>query len=744
MQRPHALLKLLPLIVSLSSYPASAQVQASAAFHFDASTQVFRIDAGEETYAFGVNGRGELQTIYWGGRLLDSDAIARAHTEVEVPPFESPMAVDAQEFAGWGGGLYLEPSLKVTFPEGNRDLALHYVSHSLTADGLTIVLKDVSRKIFVTLRYTVDPATGVIGRSAAIDNRTESPVIVEQAAAGSYNLPVGDDYRLNYLTGRWAGEFQMQQRAITAGKTVLESRRGSTGAQNNPWFAIERTSSGDEEHGDVWFGALAWSGSWSMTIEQDQRRQVHVVAGFNPFDFGYKLAPGKTLTTPVFYAGFTKGGKGEASRLMHRFELTKIMPGAPKPRLRPVLFNSWEVTQEKISEANQEALAERAAAIGVERFVVDDGWFGDRKPGQSGVGDWTVDKKKFPGGLKPLIDKVHSLGMDFGIWIEPETVDPMSNLYREHPDWILNFPGWPRSESNKRLVLNLARQDVRDYLFNVLDKLVTENDIAFIKWDYNRNWSEPGWPEVSPDQEKNVYVDYTENLYGILRELRAKHPKLEIESCSGGGSRVDLGIMGLTNEVWTSDNTDALDRLRIQDGFTQAYSPAAMMTWVTNPTNRFTRRTTSLEYAMLSAMQGSLGIGVDVTKFSPSETAMAKDYIAVYKELRETIQHGSLYRLISPEHESPYSATESVSIDKSQAVVFTFLHSSEELYPFPAVRLEGLDPEKRYRIQPIRGARLRDAPLVASGRYWMENGIVPLLSGDYQAAAFVLTTAAAQ
>jgi alpha-galactosidase len=740
---PNVLQLVAAVAVLLACISGGAQgLEKQTVFHYDHQTRVFRIDAGEETYAFGVNPGGELQTVYWGGRLSASDPLPAAHTEMEVPPFESPIAVNPQEYAGWGGGLYLEPSLKITFPDGNRDLAMHYVSHKISADALMIVLRDITRNIFVTLRYTADPITGIIGRSASIENRTDASVIVEQAAAGSYNLPAGEHYRLNYLTGRWAGEFQLQQRDIAAGKTVLESRRGSTGQQNNPWFEIERAPSADEQHSDIWFGALAWSGSWSMMIEQDQMRQVHVVAGFNPFDFGYKLDAGKTLATPVFYAGFTKGGKGEASRLMHRFELAKVLPGAPQPRLRPVLFNSWEVTHSDVNEANQEALAEQVAAIGVERFVVDDGWFGDRKQGHSGVGDWFVDAKKFPRGLKPLIDKVHGLGMDFGIWVEPEMVDPESAFYREHRDWILNFPGRSRTQVNDRLVLNLARKDVRDYIFGLLDGLVSNNDIAFLKWDYNRNWSEPGWPEVAPDREKNVYVDYIENLYSILRELRVKHPKLEIESCSGGGGRIDLGILGLTDQVWTSDNTDPFERLLIQDGFTQAYSPAAMMTWVTNPTNRFTNRTTSLDYRFLSAMQGSLGIGADVRGFTPREMAAAKDYIATYKQLRETIQHGSLYRLISPQHQSPYAATESVSLDRRQAVIFAFLHSSEELYPFPTVRPEGLDPNMTYTLKPIHDARTRDTLQSANGRYWMEKGITPLLSGDFQAAAFQLTAVA--
>jgi alpha-galactosidase len=391
-----------------------------------------------------------------------------------------------------------------------------------------------------------------------------------------------------------------------------------------------------------------------------------------------------------------------------------------------------------VNEDGQETLAEKAASLGIERFVMDDGWFGQRKDDHAGLGDWYVNPQKFPNGLKPLIDKVHSLGMDFGLWVEPEMVNPDSDLYRKHPDWVLNFVGRPRSESRNQLVLNLARQDVRDYVFHFLDNLLSTNDIAFLKWDYNRNWSEPGWDAVARDKQKEVYVKYVENLYSILRELRAKHPMVEIESCSGGGGRVDLGILRFTDEVWPSDNTDPFDRLTIQDGFTYAYTPAVMMAWVTDAPNWVNNRTTSVEYRFLSSMQGSLGVGANLDKWTPDDFAVAKDMIAVYKQVRETVQHGSLYRLISPQHNSEYSATESVSLDKRQAVLFTFLHSSQKGYPFPRVYLRGLDPNRQYHLRFIHSAKALDAPEVASGSYWMNHGISVLLRGDFQAAAVVL------
>ncbi|HUB90098.1 MAG TPA: alpha-galactosidase [Dyella sp.] len=702
--------------------------------HIDVSGHVFRLDAAKVTYAFGVNDKGQLQSLYWGPRLAPGDPLPPPVAPPGLDSLDGAINVVPLEYAGWGEGLYYEPDLKVTFPDGNRDLVLHYVSNSVHDNVLSVVLKDIERPIIVTLQYEIDPGTGIVRRSALIENRTATPVIVEQASAGTWFLPRGRDYTLRYLAGRWAGEDDIYERPVQPGKTVLESRTGSTGTQNEPWFAIRRNDA-NETHGQVWFGALAWSGSWRITIEQDQTEQVRVTGGFNPFDFGYKLEPGASLQTPSFYAGVTNGGMGEASRLMHRLELTHILPQAPHPRARPVLYNSWEATGFDVNEAGQMALAQKAASIGVERFVVDDGWFGARNSDKAGLGDWTVNPQKFPHGLKPLIDRVHALGMDFGIWVEPEMVNPDSNLYRAHPDWVLNMTGRPRTLGRHQMVLNLARPDVRAYVFHALDTLLSDNQIAFLKWDYNRSWSEPGWPQVPPDQQKDVYVDFVRNVYGILEELRHKHPNVEIESCSGGGARVDLGIMHLTDEVWPSDNTDAFDRLRIQDGFTQAYTPGVMMAWVTDSPSFVNGRSMSLEYRFLSAMQGSLGIGANLTKWTTQDMATARRLIADYKVIRETVQHGDLYRLISPQNGSEHSATENVSPDQAHAVLFAFLHSSTEGYPYPTVRLQGLDPDARYRVRVLQGTLAARTPAVASGAYWMNAGIDLVMHGDFQGAA---------
>jgi alpha-galactosidase len=710
------------------------------------SGQVFRLDGGNCTYAFGVNEHGELQPLYWGGRIGVHDAIPAAKSNPEMASFDSPYTTTPQEYAAWGAGLFTEPALKITFADGNRDLVLHFVSATQNSpQAIEIRLKDISREVYVSLRYSIDPESGILARSANIENKDKQSLVIEQAAAAQWTLPPAR-YTLSYLTGRWAGEWTVNQEPIQGGERVIESRRGTTGHQANPWFAISRDDSQEttgtiaagEEHGEVWFGALAWSGSWRFTIEHTQLDAVRVTGGFNPFDFGYKLNPGEHLETPIFYGGYSNHGLGGASRLIHRYELAHILPQSPNPKPRPVIYNSWEATEFNVDEPSQVALAEKAASIGVDRVVMDDGWFGQRKNDHAGLGDWYVNPQKFPNGLKPLIDKIHALHMDFGLWVEPEMINPDSDLYRKHPDWVLNFPGRPRSESRNQLVLNLARPDVRNYIEGFLDKLLTENDIAFLKWDYNRNWSEPGWDQIPVDEQKRVYVAFIRNLYSILTDLRKKHPNVEIESCSGGGGRVDLGILRYTDEVWPSDNTDPFDRLSMQDGFSYAYPPQVMMAWVTDSPHWLNGRATTLTYRMLSSMQGSLGIGANLNHWSTEDFATAKRLIAAYHSVQPTIVSGDLYRLISPRNASEQSATETVSRDRQQAVVFAFSHSTQEGRGFPLLQLQGLDPDAQYTLTFIEGKARAGTPTTASGAWWMNHGLELDLRGDFQAAALHL------
>ena len=725
-----------PLIVVLSAaVPARAEdATAGALVRYLSNLKVWVLNTQRTSYVLGVNEQNELQSLYWGERLPSDHDFSAAHSRPEHASFDSPETMSNLEYPGWGGRYYNEPSLKVTLADGDRDLVLKYAAQEIRGDTLVIRLKDIQYDLFVNLTYRVFPKEDIIRKQAQIENHTSQVVTLESAQSGVWCVPEGEGYRLTYLTGRWAGETQLTREPINPGKKVLESRRGNTSHQLNPWFAIDREAV--EEHGRVWFGALGWSGNWKLTVEDTPAaHQVRVTGGFNDFDFSWPLKPGESLGTPPYYGGFSQQGFGGASRLMHRFERDEILPDRARPHPRPVLYNSWEATEFDVNEAGQKALAEKAAKLGVELFVMDDGWFGQRNNDHAGLGDWFVNRQKFPNGLKPLISYVNSLGMDFGLWFEPEMVNPDSDLYRKHPDWAMNFPGRPRSEARNQLVLNMARDDVKEYIFSALDKMLSENNIRYIKWDMNRHFSEPGWAEAPIAEQKEIWVRYVRNVYEIIDRLRAAHPNLEIESCSGGGGRVDLGILERVNVVWTSDNTEAFDRLRIQEGFTFAYAPKIMSAWVTDVPN-LNGRSTPLKFRFLVAMQGALGIGANLNRWSADDEALATRMVSTYKSLRETVQHGDLYRLFSP-REGSLTANQYVSADGKQAALFAFLHSQQLLNPAPTVYLRGLDGKALYRIKTLDD-KLVEKQEVVSGAFLESHGLNMRLTGDYDSTLVIL------
>ncbi len=349
----------------------------------------------------------------------------------------------------------------------------------------------------------------------------------------------------------------------------------------------------------------------------------------------------------------------------------------------------------------------------MELFVVDDGWFVGRRDEHAGLGDWTVDLEKFPRGLAPLVERVTKLGMGFGLWVEPEMVNPDSDLYRAHPDWAYHFANRSRTESRNQLVLNLARQDVADWVFATLDRLLSEQNISFIKWDMNRPFSEPGWPEKVGSNPERAWVDHVRNLYEILDRLRAAHPQVAFESCSGGGGRADIGILSRTEQFWTSDNTDAWDRIAMQEGFSYAHAPMAMAAWVTDSPNVHTGRRLPLRYRFHVAMAGSLGIGGDLTQWSTAELAEAKALVSTYKAVRPTVQHGRYYRLAST-RTGALGAVQYISRDGTDVVVlaWTGVRRFRPTLPVHRVRLAGLEPGARYRDldtgRSYRGAVLEE------------------------------------
>jgi alpha-galactosidase len=660
-------------------------------------------------YALGVNEAGCLSHRYWGTHLPYVEDYPAAANPGGWASFNGPAHQTSEEYPGYGGLSYIDPCLKVTFADGVRDLVLQMDparQASFSQTELTIHLQDAYYPLLVTLHYRVHPAYDLIERWVTLHNEGDQSITLDRVLSAQWHLPGHENYRLTHVNGRWLDEFHLRREPLLPGIKVLESRRLTTSHQHNPWFALDRNNA-DEQRGEVWFGVLAWSGNWRISAEVTEFASTRVNIGLNDWDFAWQLASKQSFTTPSSYAGYTADGFGGASRRLHDFVRDAVVPHPDLPR--KVLYNSWEATLFDVNEQAQLELARLAAEMGVELFVMDDGWFHGRTLDNAGLGDWWSDEQKFPHGLTSLIQGVNALGMGFGLWLEPEMVNPDSDLYRAHPDWVIHFPTRARSEARNQLILNIARPDVQDYLINLLDRLLSEHNIAFIKWDMNRNVSEPGWPDAE-GEPREIWVRYIQGLYRIWSTLRTRHPEVIWQSCSGGGGRADLGILGEADQIWVSDNTEATARLAIQEGFSQIFPPSTMEAWVTDASQHLI----SLEFRFHTSMCGILGVGGHLQHWSEQERAQAKRLIAQYKEIRSTIQFGDLYRLRSPQ-QHPFSAVQYVSKDRSEAVLFAFRTYIPDPIELPSLYLCGLDPDTRYRIDGVDGVR--------SGKSWMHAGV---------------------
>jgi len=691
------------------------------------------LETKNATYVIGVDENKNLQHLYWGEKFPYISDYPRALLRQDLP-FDNFEQIIKEEFSPWGGIRYKEPGLKVIYEDQVRDLILEYKTHKLInsdrCEILTIYLIDSTYDLEVELNYRLIEEYDLIERWVNVKNKSSQSVQIEQILSAQWHLPDMQNYRLSYLYGRWASETKLSRVELGYGKKILESRRGITSHQFNPWFAVDNGQA-DEDFGKVYYGILAWSGNWKIVLEKDSYSRLQVSGGINDFDFSWQLKPGECFVTPKFVAGYTNNGFGDASRKLHHYQLDYILPKNANDKVRPVLYNSWEATLFNVNEEGQKRLAEKAASLGVELFVLDDGWFGERNDDTAGLGDWYVNKEKFPNGLTSLISYVNELGMDFGLWVEPEMVNKNSNLYNLHPDWVYHFPNSPRSESRNQLVLNLAKKEVVEYIYNSINKLLDTYNIKFVKWDMNRPFSEPGWAEALKSQQQEIWVRHVQGLYQILDRLRRKHPEVIFESCSGGGGRVDLGILQRTDQVWVSDNTDAFDRLKIQEGFSYAYAPKIMMSWVTDSPNWLNHRKLSLEYRFDVAMMGSMGVGGNLNNWSKKEMELAKEKIKQYKKIREIIQHGDQYRLL-PTWEGNLVAVEYVSKDKNKVVLFVFLHSQQFGEKLPPVKLKGLISDFLYQFQD------RNKKIILSGKALEEIGVKVNLKGDFDSKLIIL------
>ena len=669
------------------------------------------------SYAVHLTEDDELLHLHWGPAIGLADAEELAARPLPVgSSFESPLD-GREEYPVEGGPRFARPALSVRTPE-RRGTEWVFERYDTEGDELRLRFRDTG--LAITLHYRM--RGDVVERWTSLGNDGGEALELLRADSAVWTLPEREGWRLSQLHGRWAAESRLVRSDLTYGEKVIGSRRGHTGHQHLPWVALDLDAT--EERGEVYGCALGWSGSWRIAVAQlpDARVQIGGGAGYD--DSGLLLlAPGESFTTPVFAGLWSDAGFGGASRTWHAYQRTHVIPDADQDR--PVLYNSWEATQFDISEEQQETLARRAAAVGVELFVVDDGWFGKRTSDRAGLGDWTPNPDRFPAGLKPLADRVHALGMQFGIWVEPEMVNADSDLYRAHPDWVQYQEGRKRTEFRNQLVLNLAREDVQEYLWEQLDGLLSSAPIDYVKWDFNRCFTDAGWPGDAYPQR--LWVDHVRALYALFDRLRAAHPGVAFESCSGGGGRIDLGIMSRTDQVWTSDNTDPLDRLAIQHGFSQIHPARVMAAWVTDsPNTQLNDRVSSLRFRFVSAMAGVLGVGGDLSEWTEEELAEAREWIGLYKEIRPLVQHGDLHRLRPPT--GGLSAVQYTRGDES--VVLALLQAQHYGEPVPALRLRGLDPTASYECL--------ETGEVHRGAVLLHHGLRTGLRGDLDATVLRL------
>ncbi|WP_432932868.1 alpha-galactosidase [Microbispora sp. CA-135349] len=629
-----------------------------------------------------------------------------------------------------GGCRWGVPSVQVAFGQV-RSLELRLAGVSVTTeaggDRLDIALEDRCFPFELVLSVRVFHDSDVIERWATVRHRGgtgDAPIEITRFDSGSWFVPDSAVYRYSGVFGAWAEEFQLQRAPLPIGELTFTSRQGITSHQASPWIMID-PGDATEEHGQVWGVALAWSGSWRLTVTHRPEGGVAVSAGFGHEGVRWRLGPGDEITTPPVLGLYTRGGFGAASRAWHDHARRHILPTPQEER--PVLYNSWEATTFAVTEAGQLALAKIAASLGVELFVVDDGWFGSRDDDTRSLGDWWPHPERFPDGLRGLFDGIRGFGMKAGLWVEPEMVNANSELYRAHPDWILRMDNRRHDEKRSQLVLNFARPEVRDWALGWLDRLVGDLGLDYLKWDMNRPFTQAGWPEAGPAQDR-LWIEHTRNVYRVMELLRKRHPHLRIESCSGGGGRVDFGIMRHTDEVWPSDNTDARDRQIVHHGFSQIYPAGTMSAWVTDSPNPNTGRSAPLRYRFHVAMSGVLGIGGDLTTWSQQDLDEAAELIDAYKSIRRVIQQGRQYRLAGTPGQDR-SAVQYVLDDEVVVLIYNPYGNAKRGPRW--LRLAGLDPDALYEVVDAGGTG--DGPgLLRRGSLW--HGSVLMAVGLRSAA----------
>ena len=698
---------------------------------FDARSNTFRLDAKNTSYVIHING-GYPVNLYYGPTISDTDLRCCYPHAIHLPSFHPQrrelgarfsMDTDLLEYPGFGTGDFRRTAVRIRSHEGNTATDPRYVSHRIydgkpaipglpaswvTADSeartLELLLRDAVTGAEITLIYTVFEQLEVITKSVRVTNGGEHPFVIEDLMSSVTNLP-DMDYSLINLYGKHLAERTIEKRPLAHGRQGITSRRGASGHEQNPFLALVKNGS-DEEHGDTYGFGFVYSGSFTMEADCDYYGSTRVSVGFNPEQFSWKLLPGETFHSPETVTVYTNGGLGEMSRIFHRFYSRHLLRGRYMQEKRPLLINSWEAAFFDFDEEKLCSFAVRAKELGIEMLVMDDGWFGHRDKDDSSLGDWYVYESKV--NLGSLIDRVHGLGLKFGIWYEPEMISEDSDLFRAHPDWCLHVPGREHCQCRDQYVLDMSRPEVVDNLFDQMEAVLGKYPIDYVKWDFNRNLTEVGSAALPADRHGELYHRFMLGTYDLMGRIVNAHPEILLENCSGGGGRFDAGMLYYSPQIWCSDQTDPIERLEIQFGSSLCYPASTMGAHVSaNPR-------TGLATKAHVALWGTFGYELDPNHLTEEDREEVRREISLYHKYYRLNQTGDLYRLIYPGENQFRCAWSMVAPDKSEALV-TVVYMRHVACTKFFLPLRGLDPQKKYRIE--------GSEQVLSGAFLMHRGL---------------------
>ncbi len=682
---------------------------------------IFHLQTKNTSYVIGVEGK-NLFHLYWGKRILgelnfrDFILTSMGHVwscgDTEIEGDCASTEALPMEYPVFGSADLRSPALAIRYADGSSITKLEFLKYDIfegkpkleglpatyteendEAQTLVITLKDTLKNIKVELMYNVFDDFDAITRSVKVVNDSEDSVKLERALSTSLDFQYGD-FDLLHLPGTWACERIPQRVPVINGKQTVESMRGVSSAYHNPFIALLDKNT-TETQGNVYALNLVYSGNFTAGTECDTFQNTRVFMGINPFQFEFVLEPDGSFQTPEAVLVYSSEGIGGMSRIYHKLYRERLCRGKYRNTNRPVLVNNWEGTYFDFNEEKLLEIAKIASKSGIELFVLDDGWFGKRNIDNCSLGDWVVNTEKLPNGLNGLAEKINALGMKFGLWFEPEMVSPNSDLYRAHPDWCLQVKDRKSTMRRCQLILDLTRDDVKKYIIDSVCSVLDSANIEYVKWDMNRNFSEAGSLLLDAEHQREVYHRYVLGLYEILEKITSRYPNVLFESCQGGGGRFDPGMLYYMPQVWTSDNTDALERLFIQYGTSICYPYSTMGCHVSVTPNHQTGRTTPYDFRGLVAFSGQLGYELDFCKLSDEDIAKTTLQVADYKKIQNDLHSADLYRLATP-IKSEYVANQFVNSNKKTVYVFMYcLHGRPE-NDVKIIRLQGLDENAVY------------------------------------------------